>query len=125
MASLLGFEPIDVSYGNTGLDGVFYNEKIGRYLIVEAKGGKSRLKRTQRPGGQFSHRWIKSRLDDLIDANRGSTAADRLREALRGDIMPAMVVSLNLRGKTGRLKVGIQLFDPDNRRAFEYPWSGF
>ncbi len=93
--------------------------------LVEAKGGKSRLKRKQRPDGQFSHRWIRSRLRDSIEANPNSAAARNLDRALDGDIMPAMVVSLNLRGKTGRLKVGIQLFDPDNSRAFKYPWSGF
>ncbi|MGL4513382.1 MAG: hypothetical protein ACRCT8_09855 [Lacipirellulaceae bacterium] len=126
---LMGFEPAGLEYGNTGIDGLLKHSGLGVYLVMEAKGGTSKLNRRTDPR-QFTHEWIRRRLNDLIEDNfDNGGASGRAAELLRASVdnrspMAAMVVSLNLKGRDGRLKVGLQMYEPRDENDFKH-WTGF
>ncbi len=128
VAGLLGFETTAIVPARHGIDAVLYNETIDKWLILEAKGGTSKLGRTLGHGKQFSHRWITDRLDKMINKNmkKGgdhAKAATNLRKAFRYKQMLTMVVSLDIRSKD-RLKIGLQPYSLHNRIGFK-DWTGF
>lgn len=102
VANLLGFESSDLRSGYHGIDALMKDPTFNRFVVLEAKGGKSTLR-----GNQMSDQWIKSRLERL--EKRNPTAADTpaLRQArLSRAKMWAMVVSTNLfRGTNLAVKI--------------------
>ena len=132
VAGLLGFETTAIIPARRGIDAVLYNATLDKWLILEAKGGTSKLGRTRGHGKQFSHPWITHRLQKIIRENRTrggdhATAADNLAKAYsHNHQILAMVVSLDLR-KKDRLKIGMQPYSRTNAPplgGFD-AWTGF
>ena len=125
VAKLLGFVPSEMEMAYHGIDAIFYHEELGKYLVVEAKGGSSDL----RPP-QMTHRWIERSLRKAIRENRRYGGDQRAEAELVEDELDAEnqfiagVVSLDLRPGKNKLKFGFQFFEPGDPLPFK-DWIGF
>ncbi len=92
IANAAGFTTTDLAVGRTGIDSLMKDPRSGQFVVLEAKGGSSRLEK-----GQMRDRWIRSRLNDLIASNGAKSDTPDLREALvTRKSMLAVVVSFNI-----------------------------
>lgn len=111
VAQAVGFEDTNLVSEYHGIDGVLYNRTLDMYMIVEAKGGTSRLK-----AGQMRKDWLEKNIQKMIIKNtrRGGAyaqAAGELRRAFNGrKKMLAMVVNLDLGQPKDQLRVAIQTY---------------
>ena len=89
-ARKLGYEAIEnFPTRYHGFDGIFRNP-AGGYVIVEAKGGASKLGKTA-AGGQLSQDWIKNQIKKL--SNKNKKWGQELESALQNNQISALLVS--------------------------------
>jgi hypothetical protein len=97
-------------------------------MVLEAKGSQQPNRLGKLSSGQMDHPWIKSRLQNLIEANLRIPGAARedamdLRDAVDSNKpIVASVVSLNL--NAGKIRFGAQLYQDLSPGGFR-KWSGF
>lgn len=95
----------DLKTGYRGLDAVMKRPATGTFLILEAKGGSSRLK-----GDQMSKRWIDKNIKKLFRNNGGADDAAGLTKAWRGSNLFALVVRLDIKPKKIHLYFQVQKY---------------
>ena len=119
VAKALGFESTSIGSAYTGIDGVLKDPLLGRFTILEAKGGSSTLDGSR---GQMYDGWIRDRLDKIARENRNSpdytdfandVAGTKL--AIPTSRMWAILVKLDIRRGKNDLHVAIQEYPGINR----------
>jgi RHS repeat-associated protein len=114
----LRFEPASLKMSNTGLDGIYRHRDTRAFMIVEAKGGKSKL--SKGTPNQMSDEWIYKSLRTIVDANikdaKGAQEASYIRSYAGTDKrltavdrpMMAMVVKLDFYLKQPTILIQVQ-----------------
>jgi RHS repeat-associated protein len=101
VANKLGFIAVPFKPLKHGIDGIF---KYGdSFVVVEAKGGVSRLGQTLQKSGQMSRDWIEKSIKELLDSGQDKLAKE-FAEAQASGKMYGMIVRTPIdKGTTGKL----------------------
>jgi hypothetical protein len=105
VGAAFGFESTTLKTGYHGIDGVMKQPKTGTFLILEAKGGSSRLK-----GDQMSKGWIDKSIAKVLSNNDGAGDKADLIKAQRSSNLFAMVVRLDIKPKKIDLYFQVQKY---------------
>lgn len=89
VARKLGMRPTNFKAGYHGMDDIY--ELNGKLVIVEAKGGTSRLAE-----GQMSQKWMRDKIQELKD--KGDPWGKRLEDAFENNQIQGMVVTTKING---------------------------
>lgn len=101
VANKLGFITVPFTPLRHGIDGIFKHGDS--FVIVEAKGGVSKLGQTVWKEGQMSQAWIKESIQELLDAGQDKLAKE-LSDAVKDGKIYGMVVRTPIdKAATGKL----------------------